>query len=403
MCEHLSTLNIHPHLSAGLDFPTMRLWIDDLEVLWPYDYVYPEQYDYMCQLKTALDQDKGHCLLEMPTGTGKTVSLLSLILAYQYRYQHADVLDDVSSDKPSSSSSSSSSSSKSRKATIKVEADGDTAAATNAPLPPSKPSTKKESSSRQTNAPVGKLVYCTRTVQEMDKVVDELQRVMAYRRAALLEDAGDGSGGRAHRPMLGVCLSSRRNMCIHPDVGSYDNRNKVDAMCHKLTASFKREAVGVVDAGFVAGVYLLLVAALFVMFLQLLLLQSANRILSLHCAHIGHSPSDLRYPSHRSARSVRPNARRQQARLRRERRWQHRITAMSAILRAAHFMRNMNRWGRMQRSPEFTTWLTCGASARQKAGARTSSRVISLVIAMSSCTITNTCSIRKFRRWCRRR
>lgn len=44
--------------------------------------MYPEQYNYMLELKRALDA-KGHALLEMPTGTGKTVCLLSLVLAYQ--------------------------------------------------------------------------------------------------------------------------------------------------------------------------------------------------------------------------------------------------------------------------------------------------------------------------------
>ncbi len=34
----------------------------------------------------TLDQG-GHCVLEMPSGTGKTVSLLSLIVAYQQYYQ----------------------------------------------------------------------------------------------------------------------------------------------------------------------------------------------------------------------------------------------------------------------------------------------------------------------------
>lgn len=29
---------------------------------------------------------KGHALLEMPTGTGKTVCLVSLITSYQYQY-----------------------------------------------------------------------------------------------------------------------------------------------------------------------------------------------------------------------------------------------------------------------------------------------------------------------------
>lgn len=61
----------------------MRINIEGLEVLWPYPRIYPEQYDYMLELKRALDA-KGHCVLEMPTGTGKTVSLLSLITSYQY-------------------------------------------------------------------------------------------------------------------------------------------------------------------------------------------------------------------------------------------------------------------------------------------------------------------------------
>lgn len=33
----------------------------------------------MCDLK-------GHCLLEMPTGTGKTVCLVSLITSYQFAH-----------------------------------------------------------------------------------------------------------------------------------------------------------------------------------------------------------------------------------------------------------------------------------------------------------------------------
>lgn len=35
----------------------------------------------MVELKRALDA-RGHCLLEMPTGTGKTIALLSLITSY---------------------------------------------------------------------------------------------------------------------------------------------------------------------------------------------------------------------------------------------------------------------------------------------------------------------------------
>ena len=129
----------------------------------------------------------------------------------------------------------------------------------------------------------GKLIYCTRTVQEMDKVVEELRRVMQYREQTILdsvklavrqqqqqqeEEKVEGQQPSDARRMdvdmteeskaadaryaalpvsvrdpriLGVCLSSRRNMCIHSEVSSFDNRNKVDALCRNLTASFIRE------------------------------------------------------------------------------------------------------------------------------------------------------------------
>lgn len=82
----------------------MIVKIDGLEVFFPYDYMYPEQYKYMRYIKQTLDDGGGHCVLEMPTGhwfsvhfsgpikqcasfksgTGKTVCLLSLITSYQY-------------------------------------------------------------------------------------------------------------------------------------------------------------------------------------------------------------------------------------------------------------------------------------------------------------------------------
>ena len=45
----------------------MQLNIGGLLVYFPYDYIYPEQYSYMIELKRCLDA-KGHCLLEMPSG-----------------------------------------------------------------------------------------------------------------------------------------------------------------------------------------------------------------------------------------------------------------------------------------------------------------------------------------------
>ena len=61
----------------------MLVNIAGLKVYFPYDYIYPEQYAYMLELKRALDA-RGHAVLEMPSGTGKTVCLLSLVCSYQW-------------------------------------------------------------------------------------------------------------------------------------------------------------------------------------------------------------------------------------------------------------------------------------------------------------------------------
>lgn len=173
-----------------------------------------------------------HCLLEMPTGTGKTVSLLSLITSYQFA--HPDR--------------------------------------------------------------TGKLVYCTRTVPEMNAVMKELGVVLKYRMEQLeldgslrggvvseeeeekvevttsvrvVQDGNVGeeqevvkkrkiytakkrvkekskSGGGIAGPhkdlgLLALCLSSRRNMCIHDRVINESDREAVDAACRGMTASWVLE------------------------------------------------------------------------------------------------------------------------------------------------------------------
>ena len=168
----------------------VRFQLDGLDVFFPYDRMYEEQYNYMLELKRSLDAKvghvsvgvglgaeartaaqtpmgptgslsqppsihvnrihaidqttQGHCLLEMPTGTGKTVCLVSLITSYQLAHPE-----------------------------------------------------------------VGKLIYCTRTVPEMVKCVEEVRKVIDYR----VKELGP-EGGK----VLAVCLSSRRNMCIHERV-----------------------------------------------------------------------------------------------------------------------------------------------------------------------------------------
>lgn len=86
-------------------------------------------------------------LVQMPTGTGKTITLLSLITSYQLAHPE-----------------------------------------------------------------VGKLVYCTRTVPEMEKVLAELQELNDYRAKYFV-----GPGEKAPQ-ILALGLSSRKNLCIHPSV-----------------------------------------------------------------------------------------------------------------------------------------------------------------------------------------
>uniref|UniRef100_A0A4W5JNB5 General transcription and DNA repair factor IIH helicase subunit XPD n=1 Tax=Hucho hucho TaxID=62062 RepID=A0A4W5JNB5_9TELE len=114
-----------------------------LLVYFPYDYIYPEQYSYMLELKRTLDA-KGHGVLEMPSGTGKTISLLSLIVAYQREY----------------------------------------------PLE------------------VTKLIYCSRTVPEIEKVVEELRKLIEF----YSKETGEKNN------FLALALSSRKNLCVHPEI-----------------------------------------------------------------------------------------------------------------------------------------------------------------------------------------
>ena len=150
----------------------MQVQLDDLRVFFPFPSIYPEQLDMMAELKRALDA-KGHAVLECPTGTGKTVALLSLITSYQF----------------------------------------------------AKPET-------------GKLIYCTRTVPEMTKCVEELKLVLKNRAEAL------GNKDPTQGGFLAVCLSSRRNMCIHPDIIQSKDRDGVDAACRRRIAPWVRAANG---------------------------------------------------------------------------------------------------------------------------------------------------------------
>ncbi|KAG9105049.1 DNA-dependent ATPase of the nucleotide excision repair factor 4 complex [Ceratobasidium sp. 370] len=120
----------------------------------------------MCDLKRTLDAT-GHCVLEMPSGTGKTVSLLSLIVSYQQFYP-----------------------------------------------------TKR------------KLIYCSRTVPEIEKALSELKRLMAYR----IAHAETPEQAAKERAFTGLGLTSRKNLCLHPEVSKEKKGKVVDARCRDLTS-----------------------------------------------------------------------------------------------------------------------------------------------------------------------
>ncbi|ABN68567.1 DNA helicase component of transcription factor b [Scheffersomyces stipitis CBS 6054] len=145
----------------------MKFFIDDLPVLFPYPRIYPEQYAYMCDIKKTLDVG-GNCILEMPSGTGKTVSLLSLTVAYQMHYpEHR------------------------------------------------------------------KIVYCSRTMSEIEKALIELHKLMEFRSTEL---------GYVEE-FRGLGLTSRKNLCVHPTISQERKGNVVDEKCRRITNGQLKERI----------------------------------------------------------------------------------------------------------------------------------------------------------------
>ncbi|CAK9111743.1 Regulator of telomere elongation helicase 1 homolog, partial [Durusdinium trenchii] len=118
----------------------------------PYDL----QCEYMDKVLAALEQEEQYALLESPTGTGKTLSLLCALLGWQA--QHANRLAELKS---------------------KHAAEG--GAGTGA-------------MEKQTPT----IIYASRTHSQLSQVVNELKQT-------------------SYRPHLAL-LSSRENLCVHPEV-----------------------------------------------------------------------------------------------------------------------------------------------------------------------------------------
>ena len=59
-----------------------------------------------------------------------------------------------------------------------------------------------------------KLVYCSRTVPEIEKALAELKRLMEYRILCAETD----EQREKEKAFTGLGLTSRKNLCIHPEV-----------------------------------------------------------------------------------------------------------------------------------------------------------------------------------------
>lgn len=99
----------------------------------------------------------GHSVLEMPSGTGKTVSLLSITISYQLAYVPAEFA-----------------SSRSRVTWLSW-------------------------ATCRHPTKIGKLIYCSRTVPEIEKVLEEMRGLLDYIRSHL---------GEHTPPFLGLALTS---------------------------------------------------------------------------------------------------------------------------------------------------------------------------------------------------
>jgi DNA excision repair protein ERCC-2 len=151
--------------------PIPDLYIDELQAPFPFDSIYPEQLRFMHEFKKVLDaristkdtKKASTGLIEMPTGTGKTVTILTLALAYQHA--HPDI---------------------------------------------------------------GKIFFCTRTIGEMTKCLQELKKVYAYQSEIF---------GTKDQHFLALGVSSRKNLCVNETAIEEIDGERVSSKCRELTVN----------------------------------------------------------------------------------------------------------------------------------------------------------------------
>ena len=77
----------------------------------------------------------------------------------------------------------------------------------------------------------------------MEKTLEELKFVMNQRKIDFKDQPELANDPGLVSSLLALCLSSRKNMCIHPTVSQEEDRSSVDSECRRLTSPWNRMAV----------------------------------------------------------------------------------------------------------------------------------------------------------------
>ncbi|CRG99555.1 TFIIH basal transcription factor complex helicase XPD subunit, putative [Plasmodium relictum] len=197
-------------------------YLDGLEVFFPYDYIYPEQYAYMKYLKKTLDSE-GHCVLEMPTGTGKTVAIFSLITSYQY-YKNDDGKFIFCTRTVAEMEKSLIELKKVIQYRINII---------------KQRNNKKMIEEKSNEENVSISLPKNEEIAYEDTISEDLKNKESQMKKTLNYHSYEKFGKNSE--MLAIGISARRCMCINDKVLLNHEREKIDEECRKLTATFVRE------------------------------------------------------------------------------------------------------------------------------------------------------------------
>lgn len=150
----------------------MRFIINKIPIYFPYKEIYPEQLNYIKEIILSI-QTQGNICIQMPCGSGKTISLLSATISYQF-YQKRIINKDK----------------------------------------------------LLLNEPI-KIIYCSRTIQEIEKTIIELERLYNYIIENYLEE-------NKEIDFFAIGLTSRRHLCINKDI----NKENIEYECRNIISNW---------------------------------------------------------------------------------------------------------------------------------------------------------------------